>query len=88
MHLPLSRAGFTRAAPFMLFMVLPGVRGALGSAHVGRIDVRWVYTFSGVLVGAVPLGFRRDHVGPARAHWPTPAESALAAADGLAVFAL
>ena len=88
MPLPISRAGFARAAPFLLFMVLLGLRGALRSAHVSGIDVRWVYAVSVALVGAVLIGFRRDYVELSRAHWLTAAELALAATTGLAVFVL
>ena len=69
-------------------MALLGLRGALRSVHVSGIDVRWVYAVSVVLFGAVLMAFRRDYAELSRAHWPTAAELALAAATGLAVFVL
>ena len=80
MPLSMSRAGFARAAPFLLFMVLLGLRGTLRSAQV-----RWVYAVSVALVGAVLMAFRCDYAELSRAHWPMAAGLALAAATGLAV---
>ena len=88
MRLSMSRAAFARAAPFLLFMALLGLRGALESAHAGGFDVRWVYAVSVTLVGTVLIAFLRNYVELSRVYWPTPAEMALAAATGLAVFAL
>ena len=88
MKLSMSRAGFVRAAPFLLFMVLLGLRSALVAVPGAGIDARWVYAVSVAAVGALLIAFRREYGELARPGWPTPAEAALSVAAGLLVFAL
>ena len=88
MTLSMSRAGCVRAAPFLLFMALLGLRGALAAMPGADIDARWVYAVSVASVGALLIALRREYGELARAAWPTPAETALAVAAGLIVFAL
>jgi hypothetical protein len=79
----LSRSALVRVAPFALFMLLLGVRGAL-PADAG-FDARWIYGLGVLLVGAVLLWFRREYGELARQNLPTAAEAALAVAVGVVV---
>jgi CAAX prenyl protease-like protein len=84
MNLPLSRSALVRVAPFAVFMLLLGVRGALPAG--GDFDARWVYGLGVALTGAVLLWFRQEYGEFARQNLPTAAEAALAVAVGALVF--
>ncbi|AKJ32118.1 CAAX prenyl protease-related protein [Caldimonas brevitalea] len=86
MPFQLSRGAVARIAPFVLFMVLLAVRGAI-PADAG-LDARWVYGVSVVAVGALLAYFWREYTELARGTWPNLKEWVLAIAVGVAVFAL
>jgi uncharacterized protein len=56
----LSRAGWARVIPFVLFMVLLAARGQL-PAEGGWIDPRWVYGVSVLVVGGSLVYFWRQY---------------------------
>jgi CAAX prenyl protease-like protein len=56
----LSRAGWARVIPFVLFMVLLAVRGYM-PAESAFMDPRWVYGVSVAIVGASLVFFWRDY---------------------------
>ena len=82
----MSRSALVRVAPFAVFMLMLGLRGALPAD--GAFDARWVYGLGVLLTGAVLLLFRREYGELSRQNRPTMAEAALAVAVGVIVFAL
>jgi CAAX prenyl protease-like protein len=83
-----SREGWMRIAPFVLFMLLLAARGAAPADGSWGFDPRWIYAAQTLAVGAMLLVLWRHYGELARAQWPTLAELGLAVAAGLAVFAL
>ncbi len=86
MSLPLSRSALVRIAPFAVFTLLLGVRGALPGD--GAFDARWVYGLGVLLTGTLLLWFRREYGELSRQNRPALPEVALAVAVGAVVFAL
>jgi len=93
---PLPRAALARALPFLLFVAVLALRGALGD-H-GAIDERWLYLVQAGAALAALAWLRRSYW-PATPDTPwlymelgaaprSPARLALAVAVGLAVFVL
>ena len=83
---PLRRASLVRVLPFVVFMALLALRGAL-PADAG-FDARWVYAAGVLLVGGLLLWWRGEYGELSRAQWPDSRELGLAALVGLAVFGL
>jgi len=83
MNLHLSRSALVRIAPFVAFMLLLAVRGAL--AESDAFDPRWLYGAGVLLTGGMLLWFRHDYGELTRQNWPTAGEAALAVAVGAVV---
>jgi CAAX prenyl protease-like protein len=83
----LSPAALARTLPFVLFMVLLALRGAIPPDH-GVIDPRWVYGVSTVAVSAALISQRRRYSELARGTGPGWAWGLLAAALGFFMFEL
>jgi CAAX protease family protein len=81
----LTRGAWARIVPFVLFMVMLGVRGSLPGD--GGVDPRWVYGVGVVVVGAALWWFRSEYGELAVQMRPDAHELTLAAAVGVAVFA-
>jgi uncharacterized protein len=88
MTLPLSRAALARVLPFVLFIALFALRGAMPSDGSWGMDPRWLYGWAVLLVGTLLLWFRRDYGELFAQRWPSVRELALAVAVGLVVFYL
>ena len=88
MSLPLSRAAIARTVPFVAFMLLLIVRGALPADGAACIDPRWVYALTVVVVAALLAWFWQGYGELVRQTWPSLGELALAAGVGLVVFVL
>jgi CAAX prenyl protease-like protein len=84
----LSRSALVRIAPFALFMLLLGLRGAAPADGSWGFDARWLYGVTVVAVGGLLLFWRREYGELARPNAPTLQEALLAVAVGLAVFGL
>lgn len=83
-----DRAVVTRALPFVVFMLLLGMRSLAPADGSWGFDPRWLYGVTVIVVGALLLHFRRDYGELARQNLPTPRETLLAVAVGAAVFVL
>ncbi|MBV8502125.1 MAG: CAAX prenyl protease-related protein [Paucibacter sp.] len=83
-----SAAARARVLPFVLFMLLLGLRGALSAGNALGLDGRWIYGLSLVSVGGLLIWFRHEYGELVRQNFPDPREALLAAAVGLAVFGL
>ena len=88
MALSLNRAALVRIAPFVLFMVLLYVRGALPADGSGWVDPRWVYGWSVLLVGGLLLWCWPEYGELSRQNLPSWKETLLAVGVGLLVFVL
>ena len=88
MALQLSRAALARIVPFAAFMVLLAARGAMPADGSWGIDPRWVYSITAVVVGGLIAWFWREYGELVSQTLPTLAETALAVAVGVVVFAL
>lgn len=86
MALPLSHAARVRVIPFVVFMLLLGLRGAVPADGSWGIDPRWIYGLTVVVVGALLLWWWREYGELSVPVAPSMRESALAVAVGLAVF--
>lgn len=86
MGMGLSRGIVIRALPFVLFMVLLAVRGALPADGSAGIDPRWVYGITVLVVGGTLIYFLRDYTELSLKAWPKVSETLLAIAVGVAVF--
>ncbi|MET0517782.1 MAG: CAAX prenyl protease-related protein [Burkholderiaceae bacterium] len=86
----LSTAARARAIPFALFMLLLALRGYLPDVlpDGARLDTRWIYGLSVLLVGAALLWFRHDYGELARQNSPSGREALLGVAVGVLVFVL
>lgn len=82
----LSRSAWVRIAPFIVFMLLLALRGALPEG--GAFDPRWVYGVGVVATGGLLWWFRAEYGELSRQNWPTLGETALAIAVGAVVCVL
>ena len=57
MALPLSRAALVRVIPFVAFMALLALRGAVPADGSWGIDARWIYGATVVVVGGLLLWY-------------------------------
>ena len=83
-----DRAAVARALPFVVFMLLLGLRSLAPADGSWGFDPRWLYGATVIVVGALLLHFRRDYGELARQNLPTARETLLAVAVGVAVFVL
>ena len=88
MALSLSRAARVRVIPFVVFMLLLGLRGAVPADGSWGIDPRWIYGVTVVVVGALLAWWWREYGELSLPLLPTLREALLAMAVGLAVFGL
>jgi CAAX prenyl protease-like protein len=83
----LSPAGWYRVIPFLLFMALLALRGALPQAGAA-FDARWVYGVSVLVVGASLVWFARHYRELARGSGLSLRHAVLAVVVGYVVFRL
>jgi CAAX prenyl protease-like protein len=81
----LSCAAWLRIVPFILFMLLLGLRG---NVPAGWVDPRWIYALTLVAVGGMLLRFRGEYGELDRQNLPSARETLLAIGVGLLVFVL
>ena len=84
----LSRAGWLRVLPFVLFMALLGLRGQWQPAWWPGFDERWLYGAQALLPALLLAWCWREYGEFNRQNLPTAGEAALAVAVGLGVFGL
>ncbi|MBN8491847.1 MAG: CAAX prenyl protease-related protein [Burkholderiales bacterium] len=84
----MSRAARLRALPFLAFMVLLALRGALPEGGLWGIDPRWIYGLTVLVVGAMLLAWWREYGELARGTGPGFVETLLSVGVGLLVFVL
>lgn len=87
MPVALSRPLLARALPFVLFMILLAVRGALPADGSAGIDPRWVYGLTVLIVAAALAYFWRDYPEVGAGSRLSLGQLALAVVAGAAVFA-
>ena len=88
MNFRFSRAARVRAWPFVVFLLLLALRGALPADPGAAVDVRWVYGLSVLVVGGMLLAWRKDYTELAARTLPDAREAVLALLVGLGVFGL
>ena len=88
MALQLSRAAVARIVPFVAFMALLALRGALPDAGTEGFDPRWIYGLTVLLVGGLLAWFWREYGELVAQTLPSASEAALAVGVGVLVFAL
>ena len=84
----MSRAARVRALPFLAFMLLLALRGALPPQGAWGIDPRWIYGLTVLVVGGMLLAWRRDYGDLARQNLPDAPQLLWAVAVGAGVFVL
>ncbi|MGC4061678.1 MAG: CAAX prenyl protease-related protein [Aquabacterium sp.] len=87
MDIPLSRAAWARIIPFVLFMALLAIRGAL-PADGQFVDARWVYGLSVLIVGGSLVYFWHSYEEVGAGSRLQPWQWLLAIVVGAAVFKL
>ncbi|MDO8419427.1 MAG: CAAX prenyl protease-related protein [Rubrivivax sp.] len=86
---PFRRAAFVRAAPFVVFMALLGLRSlAPAEGAWAGLDPRWLYGVQVAVVGGLLAWWWREYGELAGQTWPTLREVLLAVAVGGVVFVL
>ena len=88
MTLPFSRAALARILPFVAFMVLLALRGAMPADGSWGIDPKWVYGITVLVVGALLAWYWREYGELSAQLLPDFKEFALAVVVGVVVFAL
>jgi CAAX prenyl protease-like protein len=84
----MSRAARVRALPFLAFMLLLALRGALPPEGVWGIDPRWIYGLTVLIVGGMLIAWRREYGELSRVNLPDARQLLGAVAVGLGVFVL
>jgi uncharacterized protein len=84
----LSPAAIARSLPFVVFLAMLGLRGAMPEHNALGLDPRWIYGLSIVIVGGLLLWYRHDYGELARQNLPSGSELLLSVAVGLLVFLL
>ena len=84
----MSKAARLRALPFLAFMVLLALRGALPEEGLWGIDPRWIYGLTVLVVGGMLVTWWRDYTELARGTGPGFGELLLSIGVGLLVFVL
>jgi uncharacterized protein len=88
MAFPLSHAARVRSLPFLAFMLLLALRGALPPEAAWGLDPRWIYGLSVLVVGGMLLAWRKEYGELARQNLPDAPQLRWAVAVGLGVFVL
>ena len=88
MTLSFSRAALARILPFVAFMVLLALRGAMPADGSWGIDPKWVYGITVLVVGALLAWYWREYGELSAQLLPDFKEFALAVVVGVLVFAL
>ena len=88
MTLPFGRAALARILPFVAFMVLLALRGAMPADGSWGIDPKWVYGITVLVVGALLAWYWREYGELSAQLLPDFKEFALAVVVGVVVFAL
>jgi hypothetical protein len=88
MAFPLSHAAHVRTLPFLAFMLLLALRGALPQESAWGLDPRWIYGLSVLVVGGMLLAWRKEYGELARQNLPDAPQLLWAVAVGLGVFVL
>ena len=88
MTLPFSRAALARILPFVAFMLLLALRGAVPADGSWGIDPKWIYGVTVLVVGALLAWYWREYGELSAQLLPNFKEFALAVAVGVVVFAL
>ena len=78
-----SRAARARVLPFVAFMLLLALRGALPPAGVPGIDPRWIYGLTVLVVGGMLLAWRTEYGELARQNLPDARQMLWAVAVGM-----
>lgn len=84
----MSRDTRIRALPFLAFMLLLMLRGAIPADDGRGVDARWVYGLTVLAVGGMLIAWWKEYVELARQTLPNVPEAVLAAGVGLMVFVL
>jgi CAAX prenyl protease-like protein len=84
----MSRAARVRVLPFVVFMLLLALRGAVPGDGSWGIDARWIYGLSVFVVGAMLMRWRRDYGELVRQTLPDAGEWAWSIGVGALVFVL
>lgn len=88
MALRMSRAARVRALPFVAFMLLLALRGAVPSDGSWGIDPRWIYGLSVLVVGAMLIHWRGEYGELVHQTLPDARELAWSIGVGAVVFVL
>lgn len=84
--MPVSRSAFVRVAPFVMFMLLLGLRGMAPDDGSWGFDPRWIYAAAVLVVGGMLLGWRREYGELTRQNLPDRGQWLLAVVVGIVVF--
>ena len=84
----MSRAARVRALPFLCFMLLLMLRGAVPADGSWGVDPRWIYGLTVLVVGGMLIAWRREYGELARQNLPDAGQSIAAVIVGLLVFVL
>jgi CAAX prenyl protease-like protein len=84
----ITPAALARCLPFVLFMVLLMLRGALPTDGSSPIDPRWVYGITVLVVGGSLAFFWRQYTELHKGTWLSLSELGLSVVVGVVVFAL
>ena len=84
----LSHSAWARVAPFLLFMLLLALRGALPEHGLAGLDARWLYAAQALLVGGLLAVLWRHYGELVSQTWPNWRELLLSLGIGFAVFLL
>jgi CAAX prenyl protease-like protein len=84
----MSRAARVRVLPFLAFMLLLALHGALPTEGASGIDPRWIYGLTVLVVGGMLIGWHTEYGELARQNLPDARQSLWAAAVGMLVFVL
>jgi len=81
-----ARSALVRVAPFVIFMLLLGLRGMAPLDDSWGFDTRWLYGLGVLVVGGMLLWWRREYGELARQNLPDGREWVLALVVGIVVF--
>jgi uncharacterized protein len=84
----MSRAARVRALPFLAFLLLLALRGAMPPEGAWGIDPRWIYGLTVLVVGGMLIAWWREYGELSRMNLPDSRQLLWALGVGLAVFVL
>jgi CAAX prenyl protease-like protein len=84
----MTRAARVRALPFLGYMLLLMLRGAVPADGSWGIDSRWIYGLTVLVVGGMLVAWRREYGELARQNLPDASQGIAAVIVGLLVFVL